>query len=112
MSVELSEKKTQDPKDALAVCLLQELCRDEKDNFVISPLSLGMAFAMLSAGLKDDTKAEVLKILGTLNDEELHSMYGQLLSEKNLPLKIANKYLYHHECKIQTEFEALLKVKY
>lgn len=37
---------------ALGMTLMKVLCAETKENFVFSPLSLGMAFTMLVAGLK------------------------------------------------------------
>ena len=94
----------------LALSFLRELCRKEKGNFVISPLSLGTALAMLSAGLGGDTKTELMQLLGTLDEDELHSTYSELVSNKELPLKIANKYLADRDFTIQQRFQSLLEV--
>ena len=101
----------EEPKRALAVMLLQELCDEEKGNFVMSPLSLGMTLTMLSAGLKGEAKEQIIFLFGGSFDEKpLHSMYTELLSIEDLPLKFANKYLYDQDCEINPEFEALLRV--
>ena len=97
---------------SLALSLLKELCRDEKENFVISPLSLGMALAMLTAGLRGETQTELLQLFGATDENELHSMYSTLLSEKNLPLKLSNKYLATVSMRVQPRFESLLKVSF
>ena len=75
----------------LALSLLKEVCRDETENFVISPLSLGMALAMLTAGLRGKTQTELLQLFGATDEKEIHSMYSALLSEKDHPLEMANK---------------------
>ena len=98
------------PKYAFAVSLLKELCRDEKENLVISPLSLGMALAMLTAGLRGGTQTELLKLLGVTEEKELRSMYSTLLSERNLPLQIATKILTTLRMRIHPEFESLVRV--
>ena len=96
----------------LALSLLKELCRDEKENFVISPLSLGMSLAMLTAGSRGKTQTELLQLFGATDENELHSLYSTLLSEKNLPLKLANKYLATVNMRIHPKFESLLKVSF
>lgn len=99
-------------KFALGMTLLQKLCTQTKENFVFSPLSLGTAFAMLTAGLKGETKQEVLTLLGISDEAELHKMYAELIANKDLPLKIANKYLADHRVEVQPTFDKLLKEKY
>ena len=96
----------------LALSFLKELCRDERENFVISPLSLGMALAMLTAGLRGKTQTELLQLFGATDENKLHSMYSTLLSEKDLPLKLANKYLATMKMRVQPRFESLLKVSF
>ena len=96
----------------LALSLLKELSRDEEENFVVSPLSLGMALAMLTDGLRGETQTELLQLFGATDENELHSMYSTLLSEKNLPLKLANKYLATVNMRIHPKFESLLKVSF
>ncbi|XP_022659097.1 leukocyte elastase inhibitor-like isoform X3 [Varroa destructor] len=97
---------------ALGMTLMKVLCAETKENFVFSPLSLGMAFTMLVAGLKGDTKKEVLGFLGCANEDALHKMYSEITKDKNLPLKIANKYLAQHTCKVKENFEKLMREKY
>ena len=94
----------------LGLSLFQKLCREEKKSFVISPLSLGTTLAMLSAGLKGNTKREVLNLLGTLDENALHAMYTELLANEELPLKIANKYLAERNCIVHPQFDSLLRV--
>lgn len=98
-------------KYTLALSLFQKLCRDEKSNFVISPLSLGTALAMLTAGLKGRTQAELLQLFGAKHEDELHAMYTGLLSQKELPLKIVNKYLADKMFSVQEKFDSLLRVR-
>ena len=97
-------------KYSFGLSLLQWLCREEKKNFVISPLSLGTAFAMLSAGLRGDTKAELLNLLGSPDENKMHAMYTELLSTDGLPLKIANKYLADRNCVVHPQFDSVLRV--
>ncbi|XP_003744266.1 putative serpin-Z12 [Galendromus occidentalis] len=99
-------------KHQLGVSLLQKLCKDEKSNFVFSPLSLGTAFAMLAAGLKGDTKEELLQFLGCKNETALHEMYASVLANKDLPLKIANKYVAQDKVTVLKDFDEFLKTKY
>lgn len=97
-------------KHALGLSLLKKLCKDEKTNFVFSPLSLGTAFAMLVAGLKGDTKDEVITFLGGKNEDTLHKLYTGLVANKDLPLKIANKYVVQDKITVLSGFNDLLKV--
>ncbi|XP_022692665.1 leukocyte elastase inhibitor-like isoform X3 [Varroa jacobsoni] len=39
-------------------------------------------------------------------------MYSEITKDKNLPLKIANKYLAQHTCKVKENFEKLMREKY
>ena len=80
----------QGPKHALTLSL-RKLCLEEKNNFVISPLSLGAALAMLSAGLRSETKKEHIRFLDTLDEQDLHRTYTYLLSKNNLPLGMATR---------------------
>lgn len=90
--------------------LLRKLCRGEKKNFVFSPLSLGTALAMLISGLKGETKTELLGVFGRLDENTLLAEYSDLLSEKDLPLKIANKCLTDKDCEIHQAFNDFLRV--
>ena len=94
----------------LCLSLLKQLCRLEEENFVISPVSLGMALAMLTAGSRGKTQTELLQLFGATDENELHSMYSALLSEKNLPLKLANKYLATVKMRVHPKFKSLAKV--
>nr|ALC78838.1 serpin-1 [Dermanyssus gallinae] len=99
-------------KYALGMSFLQKLCRDPGENFAFSPLSLGIAFSMLVAGVKGDTKKQLLDLLGFANEADLHAMYAELMKDKELPIKIANKYVVQNKLKIQKNFETLAKEKY
>ncbi|OQR66414.1 putative serpin-Z12-like [Tropilaelaps mercedesae] len=96
----------------LGMMLLKKLCKESKDNFVFSPMSLGTAFAMLVAGLKGDTKKELLTLLDCADEATLHEMYSDFVKNKNLPIKIANKYLAQQDYKVKDDFDKLLKEKY
>lgn len=96
----------------LCFSLLQKLRRKETGSFVISPLSLGTALAMLTAGLRGETKAELLELLGTSDESKLHSVYSDTLKEEDLPLKMANKYLAAEHIEIHQRFDSILRVSY
>jgi len=97
----------------LGTTLMQKLCKAEKkENFVFSPLSLSTAFSMLVAGLDGDTKKEVLNLLGFEKEETLHALNAELIANKDLPIKIANKYLSDHRVEVHEAFSALLKKQY
>ena len=70
----------------LDISLIKELCREEKENFVISPLSLGMDLAMWTAGLRGENKTQLLNLLGETDENKRLSMYSTLLTEEGLPL--------------------------
>ena len=96
----------------LGLTLLKELCKEEKDNVVFSPLSLGTAFAMLAAGLKGNTKDELLNFVGCNDQDVVDSLYSGMVSNKDLPLKIANKYIAQDNIKVQEKFSNFLRVSY
>ena len=89
---------------------LKQLCNEQEGNFVFSPLSLGITFAMLAAGLKGETKSEVLTLLGYKDEGALHEKYAGALANQNLPLKIGSKFLVNHEIKVLREYDDFLKV--
>lgn len=99
-------------KYRLGFAFLQKLCREEKENFVISPLSLGTALAMLTAGLRGGTKTELLKLFGTTNENKLHYVFCDILTRKDLPLKMANKCLAAQDIKIHQQFDFILRVSH
>jgi len=97
----------------LGTTLMQKLCKaDEKDNFVYSPVSLSIAFSMLVAGLDGDTKEEVLNLLGFDKEENIHAINAELIANKELPLKIANKYLAANDIEVHEAFSTLVKQQY
>lgn len=104
--------KRSEMKLSLGIALIKKLCSETKTNFVISPLSLGTAFTMLSAGLKGDTKKEVLSFVGSTDEAVLHKMYSDIIKNNELPFKIVNKYLAHDDCQVQAKFDNLLREKY
>ncbi|XP_003737604.1 serpin B9 [Galendromus occidentalis] len=101
-----------DFKYSLATSLLQKLCRDERKNFVISPLSLGTCLGMVLLGMKGKTRKELLDFMKASDENSLHSAFETLLSDDKSPFKIANKVLADKSCVIREESEASLKTKY
>jgi len=90
----LTEGPNDKLKYALHVSLLEELCSAEKgENFVTSPLTLGMALATLPASLRDVFGPARRLYFGTADDSEVRSMFSTLLSKRDLPLEMAHKYL-------------------
>ena len=65
---------------------------------------------MLSAGLRGETKSEVLTLLGCKDEDFLHKMCRALLANKELPLKVANKCLVDHKFEVVKEYNEFLKV--
>lgn len=100
-----------DLKYSLSLSLLRKLCDQQKnENFVFSPSGLGAALAMLTAGLKGETKAELLNLFGTSDENAVHNFYGSLVANDSSPLKMANKYLADQDLEVQRDFGALLRV--
>lgn len=96
-------------KHSLTLKFLKQLSKDERGNFVISPLSLGTVFAMRAAGLRGETKSEFLALLGCEDEEAVHEMYSGLMANKELPLEIANN-LVNHGTEVVRKFKEFVKV--
>ena len=90
--------------------LLRNLCGEQKENFVVSPLNLGTALGMLTAAATGETKCELLQLFATADEDELHDMFSAPLSEEGLPLTSATKILADQEVQIVERLETLLKV--
>lgn len=101
---------SRDLKYSFASALLRRLCRHENKNFVISPLSLGTSLGMLVAGLRGESKTEVLKLLKASDEESLHSAFEYLLADHLSPLKIANKILAREDLGFREDAKTFLKV--
>ena len=99
-------------KHTLGMSLLHKLCEQGEGNFVFSPLSLGMVFAMLAAGLWGGTLRELLSVLGCgdVGCEALHEMYALMVSLNREPPKIASRVVIEKGVEIREEYKKLLKV--
>lgn len=77
-----------DGNHALAVDLYQELDTDDS-NFLVSPLSIRMAFGLLQAGARGDTATEIAEVLHYgLDGDALHAAFNSLdltLASRNDP---------------------------
>lgn len=105
----------ENPTNSLAFSLLKKLFRDDSvtvrtSGFVISPLSLRATLAMLSTAATGGTRMELLKLLGVPNERTLDALYTDLLSKKDLSLKVAKKFLADQDCVVHPGYEAFLKV--
>ncbi|XP_070796848.1 leukocyte elastase inhibitor-like isoform X1 [Pituophis catenifer annectens] len=58
---------------------------DPSNNLFFSPLSLSSALLMVSLGARNNTEAQILKVLSVLNDGEVHQRFEKLISDINKP---------------------------
>ncbi|KAF8382752.1 hypothetical protein PRIPAC_71894 [Pristionchus pacificus] len=81
-----------------------------KENFVISPFSLGAALAIVHDGAKEDTQKELTTLLGkTLSLAEVSSLYSSLtaaVSEKNegVATNVANRFFLDKRFKLKKAY--------
>lgn len=99
-----------DFKYSMATALLQQLCREERGNFVFSPISLGTCLAMVVAGLEGESKTEVLNLIKCPDEDTLHSVFEALLEDKQKPLEIANKCLIDKRFEVKDDARSFLQV--
>ncbi|XP_070796851.1 serpin B6-like [Pituophis catenifer annectens] len=58
---------------------------DSSKNVFFSPLSLSSALLMVSLGARNNTEAQILKVLSVLNDGEVHQRFEKLIADINKP---------------------------
>jgi serpin B len=75
--------------------IYQELAAKEKDNVFLSPLSIGLAFAMLSTAATGETLAELERAFGFPEAKKLpdacKALGDRLVAEKAITVGIANR---------------------
>ena len=97
-----------------ALQLLQEAIKEEKENLLLSPLSVQLALAMTANGAGGETRQEMQTLLGgeiplELLNEYLYTYVGGLPNGNNSKLTIANSIWYRDEdSRLQVE-EAFLQ---
>ena len=94
--------------------LLQKLCRSERKSFVISPKCLGLCLAMVSAGLRGESKTELMEFLygrqiSESEEETLHDVSKANLAS-HLPWKMAFRALVKDTFEVRKEAAELLEV--
>jgi serpin B len=74
---------------AFTLALYEQLCSTSQNNLLFSPLSIRMAFAMVYAGARGQTDAEITQAMHyLLSQTQLHPAYNALdleLARRNLP---------------------------
>ncbi|MFA4647827.1 serpin family protein [Pyrococcus kukulkanii] len=87
-----------------------------KDNLVISPLSVFLAFSMLYEGSEGETKAELEKVFGFPSNEKMRGDIRNLLlnltSSKNFTLDIANAIWIREGAKPEKEYVETIRKYY
>ncbi|XP_060547124.1 leukocyte elastase inhibitor-like [Pantherophis guttatus] len=58
---------------------------DPSSNLFFSPLSLSSALLMVSLGARNNTEAQLFKVLSVLNDGEVHQRFEKVISDINKP---------------------------
>ncbi|XP_068110823.1 serpin A3-5-like [Hyperolius riggenbachi] len=92
-----------------------------KDNIFFSPISISMAFSMLSAGAKGQTKMEILEVLGfntsSVSEQDIQKGFQQFIwildaSNRDVELHNANALFVQEGRKLLEKFLNVLKVFY
>jgi serpin B len=102
----------------LGLRLLRELAKGGVGNVCVSPYSLGVAFGMVSAGAKGQTKEQIRQVLGfTLPDERLHPALNRLdltlrPKDSGFTLHSANGMWVDPSVHVIPDFRALLSREY
>uniref|UniRef100_A0A915DCK1 Serpin domain-containing protein n=1 Tax=Ditylenchus dipsaci TaxID=166011 RepID=A0A915DCK1_9BILA len=98
--------------------LLRQSTTNSKASVVLSPLSVAIALSMAYAGARDETEAELNKLLANGQPkEEVHKFFGMMLqkiakSEKNYTLEAANRIYVKEDYPILEEYKKLLNNHY
>ncbi|HCE56434.1 MAG TPA: hypothetical protein DER09_01230 [Prolixibacteraceae bacterium] len=83
----------------------------EKENIMISPLSISVAFAMAYNGADKDTKTEIEKAMkmNGLTTEQINNSYKMLINalqslDKDVVFELANAIYYADDLQVKTDF--------
>lgn len=98
ISAEKVDKELVESNNKFGFNVFKEISKDEKDkNVFISPLSISMALTMTYNGARDNTKAEMSKVLEYegIDDDKINHGYKALNSyleniDKNIELNVGN----------------------
>ena len=106
------DKEVVEGNNKFAFNIFKEISKDENNkNVFISPLSISMALTMTYNGAKENTKAEMNKVLGYegMNDDKINNSYKILHSyleniDENVKLNLSNSIWIREGQNINKEF--------
>ncbi len=106
------DKEVVEGNNKFAFDIFKEISKDENNkNVFISPLSISMALTMTYNGAKDNTKAEMNKVLGYegITDDKINNSYRILHSyleniDENIKLNVSNSIWIREGQNINKEF--------
>lgn len=106
------DKEVVEGNNKFAFNIFKEISKDENNkNVFISPLSISMALTMTYNGAKENTKAEMDKVLGYegMNDDKINNSYKILHSyleniDENVKLNLSNSIWIREGQNINKEF--------
>lgn len=106
-------------QNAFAVNLLRQVTNDGEDNVFVSPLSAGIACAMLSDGANGETRQQLMDMLAPEGTDpaDLNLFYQQLIKklprlDKTTKVSIANAVWADDELPVLDSYVASLKMYY
>lgn len=89
-----TQTPAQTPADAFTVGFYQQIAANEKGNFMVSPMSLRIALAMLANGTQNETQAQIQKITGISDldayNQTICDLTAAYAADENTTLSIAN----------------------
>lgn len=112
--IELSLKSQQiiEADNVFGLDVFQRILKNEDEpNFMISPLSLSMAFSMAYNGAETETKSEMAEVLGIVDftRDELNKTYRELIAalveaDPQVAMQIANSIWYRESYDVEQSF--------
>ena len=93
--------------------------QNEKENFMFSPVSVGMALGMIYNGVGDKEKQQIQYIMGleSLVEKEINKSYNELLnliqlSDEHMDIACANSLWFSYEVDIHEDFRTKVMAYY
>ncbi|XP_013912811.1 PREDICTED: serpin B6-like [Thamnophis sirtalis] len=71
--------------NTFALNLFKKISANETSNVFLSPLSVSTALLMVMLGARNNTQAQIAKVLSIPKDGEVHQTFGKLISDINKP---------------------------
>jgi len=118
--ISVQEQELINSTNRLSLDILKaEYSRNQKDNVLFSPVSVGMALGMIYNGVGEVEKAKIQQVMAleVLMEKELNKSYNELLNffhltNSQLDIAYANSMWFSHDVDINEDFRTKLMAYY